>query len=186
MPETKKCCKCKEEKPLDEFNRRKRSPDGRQTYCRECHKDHYRANKERYLQQANEWTERNREKRYAASRRYKQRNPKKVSRWNREYRERHPESGKRNLASYYEKHPLRKKANRAVRKAIQTGRLKKPGHCERCLAPKESGQLDGHHPDYKKFLEVLWLCRQCHVDAHKEERGEAPRTEPAPSFRLTS
>src|SRR5690606_40566648 len=32
----KMCAKCGETKPLDEFNVRKRSADGRQSYCRAC------------------------------------------------------------------------------------------------------------------------------------------------------
>lgn len=33
----KRCPDCDETKPLSEFNRKARSKDGRQTYCRACH-----------------------------------------------------------------------------------------------------------------------------------------------------
>lgn len=182
MPETKLCCNCDIDKPLEDFNRHKKKPDGRQTFCRECQKAEYRGNKERHTQRAREWTERNREKRYGYAKKWKQANPEAVAKINRRYRERNPEMGKKHERLYYKRHPGREKANRAVRKAIQTGRLVKPSCCQRCAQSKKPSELDGHHSDYSKPLEVVWLDRQCHVDTHKEERGEAPRTEPAPSF----
>jgi hypothetical protein len=27
-----------------------------------------------------------------------------------------------------------------------------------------------HHPDYDKPLEVVWVCRSCHLDIHAEEK----------------
>ena len=35
--------------------------------------------------------------------------------------------------------------------------------CEQCGNPK----TDAHHPDYTKPLEVVWLCRQHHMDIHR-------------------
>lgn len=37
VPECKRCTKCGETKPLEEFNKRSgKSPDGRQYYCKPC------------------------------------------------------------------------------------------------------------------------------------------------------
>jgi len=33
---TKQCNKCKEEKPLSEFNKNRNKVDGLQSYCRDC------------------------------------------------------------------------------------------------------------------------------------------------------
>jgi hypothetical protein len=33
-----------------------------------------------------------------------------------------------------------------------------------CGNPKS----EAHHEDYSKPLEVVWLCRRCHIDLHKE------------------
>lgn len=61
----------------------------------------------------------------------------------------------------------KEKAKIAVRKiskkALRDGVLvKKP--CEKCGAEK----TEMHHEDYSKPLEVIWLCRPCHLEVHKE------------------
>lgn len=44
---------------------------------------------------------------------------------------------------------------------IKRGKIiRKP--CEKCGA----GHTEGHHEDYNKPLEVIWLCRECHLDIH--------------------
>lgn len=31
-----------------------------------------------------------------------------------------------------------------------------------------------HHPDYSKPLEVVWMCRPCHLAEHKRLEALAP------------
>lgn len=62
----------------------------------------------------------------------------------------------------YSKQKMRQGAQRAVMKAVADGRLeRKP--CEVCGSRK----AHAHHPDYGKPLEVQWLCRVHHAEAHK-------------------
>lgn len=63
--------------------------------------------------------------------------------------------------------PEKAKAHWTVRNAIQTERLSKPNACELCGTTKE--KLDGHHPDYSKPLEVVWLCPKCHRTADRNK-----------------
>ena len=53
LPIMAKCSRCKEEKPDDEFAWRRRKLGKRDTYCRPCrsayHREHYLANKQRYI-----------------------------------------------------------------------------------------------------------------------------------------
>jgi hypothetical protein len=44
----KTCSRCQLQKPMADFNRSSRSPDGHQGYCRDCQKAHYRANAVRH------------------------------------------------------------------------------------------------------------------------------------------
>lgn len=65
------------------------------------------------------------------------------------------------------KTPLQKRAKNAVQKAVRKGLLYRPLHCSRCgkIPPKAKDgrhQIQGHHADYNKPLEVEWLCVYCH------------------------
>lgn len=53
-----------------------------------------------------------------------------------------------------------------VRDAIKSGKLIKPKNCVRCNESKKL--IDGHHTDYTKPLDVLWLCRKCHIQEHHD------------------
>lgn len=63
------------------------------------------------------------------------------------------------------------RAHKAISRAIRLGHLqRKP--CDVCgQAPAE-----GHHDDYSKPLEVVWLCRSHHRQRHLElsAAGKAP------------
>lgn len=78
-------------------------------------------------------------------------------------RYRQTEAGKANaLASQRRtlaKYPQKFKARITLRNAVAAGKLTK-GPCEIC------GETDvqGHHDDYSKPLEVRWLCRQHHCE----------------------
>ncbi|OFX03899.1 MAG: hypothetical protein A3E78_07400 [Alphaproteobacteria bacterium RIFCSPHIGHO2_12_FULL_63_12] len=53
--------------------------------------------------------------------------------------------------------------------------LLKPEPCASCSAPK----AEMHHPDYDLPLDVVWLCRSCHLELHRRERGPLPDTHKA-------
>jgi len=48
---------------------------------------------------------------------------------------------------------------------LKLGKIHKPILCEKC---NKETQLFGHHEDYSKPLEVIWLCRSCHSNLHKK------------------
>lgn len=59
-------------------------------------------------------------------------------------------------------------ASEKVRRAVRDGRLVKPDACENCGAT--GTLLHGHHDDYSKPLDVIWLCPTCHADRHADRR----------------
>ena len=64
----------------------------------------------------------------------------------------------------------------AVRKAIHSGKLKRPDSCEECskTPPKFSdgrSPIHAHHPDYNKYLDVMWLCSSCHKEWHRHNQA---------------
>ena len=78
--------------------------------------------------------------------------------WRRAGRERITEKGK-------ERATARAYAN------VYQGRGKLvPKPCEACGATR----AEKHHEDYRKPLQVRWLCVKCHRERHRESRGRRP------------
>ena len=70
----KACCQCQQEKPLDRFVRDKARPDGYYPVCKDCRREYYLSNRQRVLDQARSYRQKNRtricehQKRYAKTR----------------------------------------------------------------------------------------------------------------------
>jgi hypothetical protein len=60
--------------------------------------------------------------------------------------------------------PLRFRAHWTVANALRSGELVR-SPCEVCGA----AEVDGHHDDYSKPLDVRWLCRTHHCEHHTRE-----------------
>lgn len=66
--------------------------------------------------------------------------------------------------------PYKQKARNELRNAVRRGQLSKPSTCSRCGS---GGRISGHHHDYSRPLEVIWVCRSCHEVLDRErERGK--------------
>lgn len=63
-----------------------------------------------------------------------------------------------------------------VRKAIKESILVK-GVCEVCGSEK----TEAHHCDYNKPLDVAWLCREHHIEWHKNNKPKQVKTLPPPT-----
>lgn len=55
--------------------------------------------------------------------------------------------------------PPQKRAHNILNRAVKKGEIV-PQACEECGS---TTNVDGHHDDYSKPLEVHWLCRSCHA-----------------------
>jgi hypothetical protein len=63
--------------------------------------------------------------------------------------------------AYIEKMPERQNARIKLGNALRSGLLKKLP----CLCCGES-KVHGHHADYSRPLDVVWLCAKHHREAH--------------------
>lgn len=59
-------------------------------------------------------------------------------------------------------HPEAYRAQTAVNNAVRDRRLKK----EPCSICGTTEHVHGHHKDYSKPLDVVWLCAKCHHRVH--------------------
>lgn len=143
----KQCFKCNEMLPLSEFYAHPMMADGYVNKCKECNKKDVQANYR---------------KRHDQYRKYD------LLRKNLPHRQ---ELKKRVTQKYRSEQPTKYKAHAAVGRAVREGKLQR-GSCERC----GSLRVHGHHEDYSKPLEVMWLCPLHHKERHAElkEMGVEP------------
>lgn len=163
-PQWKFCPRCKTMRPANEFPIRTK-PNGQirlYSYCRECVR---LKNREQYLS--------NRESRLRSAADYRANNPEKVknfkSAWKKKWRSANPEKA-RALAcveakAYRLANPEKENARRQVKKAIQSGSLIRGA----CIICGSTERIEGHHEDYSKALDVVWLCKKHHIALHKGE-----------------
>lgn len=76
----------------------------------------------------------------------KQKNPNYAREGQGKYRKRHPEKIKAQLKARY----------------IELG-----DYCEKCGSTEN---LEKHHPDYSKPIEIMTLCKDCHIEIHVQGR----------------
>lgn len=130
------CKMCRQSKDLEEYYRHPKGAEGRAGKCKECAKK---------LSRENMIAKRDY---YLAYDRMRAKTPgRKKYFQNRQIQDR-------------TKNPLANEARRQVAYAIRKGTLQKtPCYCGE---PK----VEGHHPDYSRPLEVVWLCHKHHKHMH--------------------
>lgn len=143
----KRCCRCESIKPLIDFDKCTRRPDGRTSHCKQCHRKP--SSKQRH-----EYYMKNRETTLARNRTYRKTDRGKAVtlRVNKAYEKRYPE---------------RRRAREIAKWAKQKGDLI-VAPCEKCGTEKD---IHAHHDNYSKPLEVRWLCRKHHDEHHSDLRA---------------
>lgn len=154
-----RCRVCKSSKHKSRFYKSCINKAGTLGICSDCTRERVRKNREEKADYYREYDA----KRFQSDPRVKARHKRYQS----------TEAGKasieRSRQKWDESNPEKRKAHRAVNNAVRDGRIEKSRRCEACgSAPK---RIEGHHRDYTKPLDVVWLCRLCHVAEHRAELG---------------
>lgn len=98
---------------------------------------------------------------------------------------RRPEPKEKNrlaCAKHRKDFPGKTKARTRLHSALKRGNIIKPTNCSKCgkvFSVDKLDELHAHHPDYRRPLNILWLCRKCHADIH----SDAPRKQRRPERR---
>jgi hypothetical protein len=65
----------------------------------------------------------------------------------------------------------RVRANGLVNMRLRRGADTRPSNCQKC--GRGNCVIDGHHPDYNEPDLIAFLCRSCHMLAHRDRAFEA-------------
>ena len=150
----KMCSRCGKNKELDMFYKKYSSRNGYASECKACKLELCRKYRKTDKGRAVEERRRNTKKRKIYLEEYYQSD---------KYKERVRSRNKR----YYKKNQNKILAHRKLNNLIRVGKLVKPQECFECGAV---ARLDAHHEDYSKPLDVVWLCRSCHLKKHKRRK----------------
>lgn len=135
------CKQCGRTLPEDRFDKNKGFATGRRSRCKECVSDEVRKHKQDYISKHHD----------AIVARDRLRWPKR--------RATHKRARRGN------DDPYKRRCRMALRDAVKSGKVKKPLRCSEC---QWVGRLHGHHNDYSKPLEVIWVCPICHGKIHRK------------------
>lgn len=162
MPEsivTKRCSKCKIEKPLTEFYKRLGSKDGHRNDCIQCNqkqKQEYthtpkgiRVHRRARRKYGRTDKSRKAQKRYSQSPKGKLVNCRKTDR-------------------YRKRHPLYTQASHAVNRAIRAGHIPRPDTFQCSQECSKRAEQYHHHLGYapEHWLDVVPVCIPCHHSLH--------------------
>lgn len=149
------CCRCGQSQPEFNFYRTGLSKnDGFSYACRSCSR----------LRVSNGWKSLPKEEKLRRARR-----PYNVEKKRENYQQRKIDPQKRQVdlesaRRRKKNHPEKFKARKLAQDAVKNGTLVRPTVCDGCNLEKD--RIEGHHPDYSKPLEVIWLCVSCHRKIH--------------------
>ena len=125
------------------------------------------ANQEKNRERNRKWREANLEKSREYSRKRQENNPEKEREKGIKWREANPEKQRAIAKKTHEKYPEKGKARNKFTHELRAGKIIRPTNCSRC---DFVGMIEGHHHDYSKPLNVIWLCRKCHAKEHRRLR----------------
>ena len=142
----KRCATC--ERHLDEihFTKSKKGDDRLSIYCRDCQrKDRIKKG----LQKPEGW----------------KRKTEDMAAYRREWLKSHKGYTTKAKRDWLKKNKKRDLVQQRVKYALKTGKLVRQP-CVKCGAVP----ADGHHEDYDKPLEVIWLCKFHHRELHAKRK----------------
>lgn len=165
----KKCCK---DRGAENWKKRKTKES-----CINYVKEYREKNKDISRQQCREYYKKNKETILKQVESYRNKNKKEISlrealrrisdpdrfeknrlrhyEWSKNHREEINEFQR----NWYQKNKEKRKAHVVLNRAVNKGIVMRPESCSEC---NKKCKPDGHHEDYSKPLEVVWICRACH------------------------
>lgn len=184
---TKACSKCGEVKPLSEFYKNAAASDGHQYLCKVCEcarrRDYYQrnsdaaklksrawelANPDRVAERRKKWVLANPDKRAEYQKKWELKYPGRFAEFTKKWRAENPERWAEIAKKWQQENADKLRCHQKLGYAVQKGWVLKSNTCQICGAADT--KIEGHHPDYSKPLEVVWVCDPCHKYLHVQQR----------------
>ena len=147
----KTCIRCKKEKTISSFYKHKKMKDGHLNKCIECCIECEKIRRAENIEEIRAYD------RLRGSLPHRQ-EANRIRQKTEIGQQWHREASKR----YKEKYKNRAAARYILGNAVRDGKIKRLP-CQLCGDEKS----EGHHPDYDRPLDVVWLCTAHHKAAHK-------------------
>jgi hypothetical protein len=177
----KNCRDCGELKPLNEFYTHKQMFDGHLNKCKECVKKRVHEHRGNNLEKIKEY-DRNRPNKKERVEKFRQYidyiRENDVEKYNSHLKHRKDYlqwlklNDVEKYNHYVQTHNKACKIWRQSKNHVHNHvarKLVNPKICEKCGSDY---YVQGHHEDYSKPLDVIWLCCKCHMKRHREIRNE--------------
>ena len=161
--ETKKCPKCKKTKLLKEFGTDKSRHNNVRIYCKEC-----------VRKISIEYTKNNKEKRTESSRIYRENHLEETMERCKKYRNKNKKKIKDQMKKKKDEDPRQNYSKGKISTSIRLNKIIRPDKCSNC---RIGCKPDGHHPNYDNPLNVIWLCKKCHMRLHARLKRYAAGSE---------
>ena len=157
---TKKCFKCFRELTLDEFYRHPAMDDGDLNKCKECSKSDTKKHRALHIEHFKAYDR----DRFQNDPERRALQIEQMKRWAQNNKQKYLGMPKQ----WQARNPEKRECHIAIQLAIASGAIVKSKSCQDCGATDV--RIHGHHPDYNKPLDVIWLCVPCHARLHRLER----------------
>lgn len=127
------------------FPKENRNKDGKAAICKKCD-----------LERSSNWAKnKGKEKRAVSVKRYQQ---------SEKGRESFNRANRKATKKWVEANRFKVKCHVLFRNYLKLNKLERPKKCSKCGV---FAKIEAHHCDYLKPLDVIWLCKKCHYDWHK-------------------
>ena len=162
----KSCSGCRQTIPVSEFSIDRKSNDGRKCKCKLCDNSRRAA-----------WHQKTKDKRREINNfrvsTWKRQHSESVSKAAKKWRDRNRQRVAGATRKYCKNNPDKHAAHKAVRRETLHGDLENPGRCQLC---GKTGRVEAHHASYaaQYYLDIVWLCKRCHVEIHIWIKGARP------------
>jgi len=141
---------------------------------REYMQKYWADNKERLLDYSRKYSKKKR----LVNKKYREDNKVRCKKWyqenkeeqnikSREYNYKNRDRLNKKKLEYYKDEENKRKRNirGLTNSLIRGGKLIRPSKCTEC---NSKGKTEAHHKDYSDIYDVVWLCRECHIELHKK------------------